>query len=302
MMPTRRFCGGDGSALTGLRLRRLVSFLKRHRLYDTAHALERQTGVFFDAEHLRRMLRDGRWPSASSYALRFFSAGDCSLEADMLIFRILLLRVMADLAGGQAHADLALFQRLYASLRDYPDGDALRRLLLSMRSDVTKASSLYQRIKPKAVEVIMDLVAKCPELKTKTRLPRCTVDPTYIMSLGPGMRVGRMCHKNKAARIPAHVLASSFLRKRPHLLSHKVNHSDVPSAKVLQNTLPTSARPANLFLISSTTDTESSSSSGLKHSRHHDGCYPESSEQVCDSRMCTKRLRIAGQSAVVRPM
>jgi hypothetical protein len=52
--------------------------------------------------------------------------------------------------------------------------------LLSSRSSI-----LYRRIKPKAVADIMDLVAKCPELKAKTRLPRSTFDPAYIMSLGP---------------------------------------------------------------------------------------------------------------------
>jgi hypothetical protein len=37
VMSTRCF-RGDRRTLTGLRLRRIVSFLRRHRLYDTANA------------------------------------------------------------------------------------------------------------------------------------------------------------------------------------------------------------------------------------------------------------------------
>jgi len=47
---------------------------------------------------------------------------------------------------------------------------------------------LYHHIRPLAVEVILNLAAKCPELKAKARLPRCTVDPAYIMSFDPGYK------------------------------------------------------------------------------------------------------------------
>ncbi|KAL6597516.1 hypothetical protein ACP70R_046956 [Stipagrostis hirtigluma subsp. patula] len=121
-MAARRFRGGDGSAtMAGLRLRRIISFLRHHRLHDTAHALERQTGAFFDAAHVRWLLRGGSWAAASSYVLGFVTVGDCSREADMLIVRILTLRVMADFAAGRADAVEALFQRLYASLHARPD-------------------------------------------------------------------------------------------------------------------------------------------------------------------------------------
>ncbi|PVH61961.1 hypothetical protein PAHAL_3G164700 [Panicum hallii] len=47
----------------------------------------------------------------------------------------------------------------------------LRRTLLSMRSDRARASRLYHRVKPMAVEVILNMAAKCPELKAKAQLP-----------------------------------------------------------------------------------------------------------------------------------
>jgi hypothetical protein len=67
--------------------------------------------------------------------LGFIAVRDCSREADMLVVRILILRVMADFTAGRTHDIDALFQRLYASLQSHPDGHHLRRTLLSMRSD-----------------------------------------------------------------------------------------------------------------------------------------------------------------------
>jgi hypothetical protein len=34
-----------------------------------------------------------------------------------------------------------------------------------------RASRLYHRVKPMAVEVILNMAAKCPELKAKAQLP-----------------------------------------------------------------------------------------------------------------------------------
>lgn len=107
-----------------------------------------------------------------------------------------------------------------------PDGHHLRRILLSMRSDRdrARASRLYHHIRPLAVEVILNLAAKCPELKAKARLPRCTVDPAYIMSFDPGSWGYKVHNKHKVGHIPAHVLARSFMLKRPSSISHDMNH------------------------------------------------------------------------------
>ncbi|CAO2204575.1 unnamed protein product [Urochloa humidicola] len=260
MAATRCF-RGDRAALTALRLRRIVSFLRRHRLYDTAHDLERHTGAFFDAAHFRRLLRYFRWADASYYALGFVTAGHCSREADVLVVRILALRIMDEFAAGRTRGVDALFQRLDASLDSQPGGQHLRRVLLSMRSDRARASRLYHRSKTMAVDVILNLAAKCPELKAKSQLPRCTFDPAYALSLGPGLRGSGMPRKNKAGCIPAHVIARSFMRKRPHLVNHDMNYP------------------------------------GKKHSRSYDAHFPESFVQASNSRNDTKRIRTTGEFA-----
>ena len=121
-----------------------------------------------------------------------------------------------------------------------------------------RASRLYHRVKPMVVEFILNMAAKCPELKAKAQLPRCTYNPAYILSLGPRYTSSfsymmqlqshyfdshvmlsfhqsqfpfwyhfkcqlcicyrlRGCNgsrNNKARRLPAHVLARSFMQKR----------------------------------------------------------------------------------------
>ncbi|CAD6269088.1 unnamed protein product [Miscanthus lutarioriparius] len=255
---TTRRRRGARSASAGQRLRRLISFLSRHRLYRTAHTYRgAKTCVFFDAAHLRRMMLRDRWAAASSYALSFVNYRDCSREADELNHRILALRVLTAFAAGQARSVETLFRRMYAYLRFKPDRDriAIRRLLLAMRSDDTKSSRLYGRFKPRAVQGIMDLAAKCPELKAKTRLPR-------YMSLGhpESWRNTPKDHQKHNTNLPARTLARSFLPKRPPQISHKkVNHktncSDAPSTAAFEGMLSTPPAPAKMFPVSSTNDT-----------------------------------------------
>ncbi|CAN6352622.1 unnamed protein product, partial [Urochloa humidicola] len=91
------------------------------------------------------------------------------------------IRVITDLAGGHTltRADDSRFQQLYDSLLAQPNCHAHRRVLLSFRSDRTRASRSYHNTKPKAVDDIIHLVADCPELKPKlSRLPHCTFHPT----------------------------------------------------------------------------------------------------------------------------
>ncbi|KAG0519693.1 hypothetical protein BDA96_08G008800 [Sorghum bicolor] len=247
-MTTRR--AGDRSALARLRLRRLIPLLRRHRLYRAAHVSKRKTSVFFDAARLRRMMLRDRWAAASAYALSFVDDyRHCSHEADELNYRILVLRVLAALAAGQARSVEPLFRRIYACIHFFPEYDRICELLLAMRSDDTKSSRLYGRFKPRAVQGIMDLVAKCPELnKASTRSPRC-------LSLGHTESWRSISHhKNNGSSLPAHSLALSFLTKRPPQISHRMNSSDAPSTAFV-GMLSTSPTPAKMLPVSSTNET-----------------------------------------------
>lgn len=89
------------------------------------------------------MLRD-RWAAASAYALSFVDDyRHCSHEADELNYRILVLRVLAALAAGQARSVEPLFRRIYACIHFFPEYDRICELLLAMRSDDTKCAPLH---------------------------------------------------------------------------------------------------------------------------------------------------------------
>ncbi|XP_044948376.1 uncharacterized protein LOC123397928 isoform X2 [Hordeum vulgare subsp. vulgare] len=208
---------GDVAGLTSLRLRRLLCFLSRWNLSDTAHALEQETGVSFMPEYLRPLLTQDKWAEAEAYVAGLVDLEDCSRLASLVLARIRVFGVMSKFAVGEAStASAASFRRAEAGLLAHPDLHAVRRVLDSMRSDPVKASRLYGHIHPGAVEAIMKWVAKCPELKFKIRPPpRCPFDRTYIVSLGPRFwECKRRGQKNKAGRrIAAHIIARCFMQR-----------------------------------------------------------------------------------------
>ncbi|WVZ76854.1 hypothetical protein U9M48_024781, partial [Paspalum notatum var. saurae] len=198
--------------------------------------LKRETGVFFDAAHLRRMLLHDRWAAASCYALRFPTVGDCSSAGDMLRCRLVVFRVIANYAACRRTCAVnALFQGLYDSLHGHPKCHPHRRMLLSLRSEHSKwcqvslvvrivcsgklellvsgdklgndDTLLHRSTKSKVVEDIMYLVARCPELKAKAQLPHCSFNSKYIVSLGywdvrcvTGINLATLRHMSSSVR------------------------------------------------------------------------------------------------------
>ncbi|TVU44118.1 hypothetical protein EJB05_03551 [Eragrostis curvula] len=62
---------GQSSAVSLLHLRRLDRFLRSQGLHSTAHTLEKESLVYFDAAYLRKLVRGGRWDAAWRYVHRF---------------------------------------------------------------------------------------------------------------------------------------------------------------------------------------------------------------------------------------
>ncbi|KAM3254879.1 hypothetical protein ACQJBY_048372 [Aegilops geniculata] len=173
-------------------------------------------------EYLRLLLAQDKWAEAEAYVAGLVDLEDCSQLASLVLARIRVFGVMSKLAVGEAGTvSTASFRRAEAGLLAHPELHAVRRVLDSMLSDPDKASRLYAHIHPGAVEAIMKWVTKCPEFKSKNRPPpRCPFDRTYIVSLGPRFwecrgRGLKGSLKNKdGRRIPAHILARCFMRRR----------------------------------------------------------------------------------------
>ncbi|XP_040245334.1 uncharacterized protein [Aegilops tauschii subsp. strangulata] len=241
---------GDVAGLTSLRLRRLLCFLRRWNLSDTAHAYVSLNLLFAaggdtncnDAcmiqggfsRALQAGAGDGRvlhagvpaaaagpgqvgGSQAEAYVAGLVDLEDCSRLASLVLSRIRVFGVMSKFAVGEASTvSAASFRRAEVGLLAHPELRAVRRVLDSMRSDPDKASRLYAHIHPGAVEAIMKWVTKCPEFKSKNRAPpRCRFDRTYIVSLGPSFWEcrGRGLNNKSGRRIPAHILARCFMRR-----------------------------------------------------------------------------------------
>ncbi len=49
----------------------ILQFLKEEGLNDAVHALERTTGLYFDAKHFQELVVAGNWERAEEYLLGF---------------------------------------------------------------------------------------------------------------------------------------------------------------------------------------------------------------------------------------
>lgn len=195
---------GDVAGLTSLRLRRLVWFLRRWNLCNTAHALEQETGV----SYLRLLLVTQKWEQAYAYVEGQVDPAAASSMAAMILSRIHIFGIMAKFSRGEASTvSDASFQRADATLLASPELHPARRVLHTLRSDPFKARIQYGHISRGAVEAVLKWAAKCPELNAKTlSRPRCPFDYTYVVSLGARFwERGRRGKKNRIGRrIPAH--------------------------------------------------------------------------------------------------
>ncbi|KAL9400379.1 hypothetical protein Peur_009340 [Populus x canadensis] len=65
----------------------ILQFLKYENLQDTAHALERETGIFFDAKHFEIMVLGGKFDEAEKYLSGFTNMHD-NLDSTKIFFEL----------------------------------------------------------------------------------------------------------------------------------------------------------------------------------------------------------------------
>ncbi|TVU22274.1 hypothetical protein EJB05_31958 [Eragrostis curvula] len=201
------------------RVRRLLSvFLKRHREVTAVKEVE-----VFKAAHLEQMMRSRQWDDAEGYLDRFLLPIPCderSSISDKLFIDISMLRILAKIAAGGKEGSKAA--SLFRKLPPSPFAVHLKKFIAQMKSDITRPNLLkiWHKIELEGVAMIMDLVAKCPELQgdhvtVPPEMPRLWVAAQHRLRQGPSR-----C-KKKAAGRPPHVLTRAFLQKRQTLSCEK---------------------------------------------------------------------------------
>ncbi|TVU05353.1 hypothetical protein EJB05_48512, partial [Eragrostis curvula] len=209
-------CPG-GLMVSRLRLRRMLCVLKHHRLDAAAHEYAGgETGVFFDAAYMERLMRMGSWEKADGYLHHFLPAAEHRSPQSMSL--VLHLRSAWTLAvvaaGGPTAADFASH---FDGLKGRSASN-FRHVLHTMHADQPRASKLWKNVAPSAVNTALDKIAKCPELKGKLHLPHDRPMPWDVIPL-IGAHGSPRRYRKPADRTPADVVARAFKRQKRSLLS-----------------------------------------------------------------------------------
>nr|XP_051190242.1 uncharacterized protein LOC127303563 [Lolium perenne] len=215
--------------------RRDSAFLKQHGLHHTAHTLEMEAGVFFQAAHLLELVSQGRWGPAHRY-LRSFSAlwgdddGAATRQYTALLDSLAHNSKLAWFAcrGDEGGRAASLRKPPFHLFREYPETAEREAMYCSMTSQQARESVDWNDIKLRTLEKAKELLQLRPNLERlpSNRLPRHMPMPQDIVPLGfrgcrrhPRKRVG-----HKAARDIAYFLVHKRMPPR-----QKIKHAGASS-------------------------------------------------------------------------
>ncbi|KAL6842812.1 hypothetical protein ACP4OV_027656 [Aristida adscensionis] len=180
----RRACDGEaypsGRMASRLRFRRIICFLKNQGL-DPA-AIERRASSSTPA--ISQLMMRGRWDEADSYLHGFVTASrSSSPQAIDLIIHVSTARMLASIAAGGRHASELGTSFDSESVSREPRLLRCRDVIHKMHADYHRAFKVWAEAAPYAMNVALDMVAKCPDLKGKLHLTHDTPMPWEVTSL-----------------------------------------------------------------------------------------------------------------------
>ncbi|PUZ42643.1 hypothetical protein GQ55_9G598900 [Panicum hallii var. hallii] len=295
---------GQPSAVALLHLRRLDRFLKHRGLHRTADTLERESLVHFDAAHLQKLVKDGRWSAAWYYLRRFSPLWEPEGEGTNQQYTSLLHSLSDDsmlaflACRGDEGGRAASLMFPGPSSRALPSDDAFRNkfsetikrhdLCHSMTSAQARASVDWENIKLKTLEKIEELLRLHPDLKCSLRMRSPQRVPTLSEIIPLGLRGPKRHQRNRVGRKPARELAHFLLHIQKRLPSSQdtdqSGDSGVSSDTLLESTLANEAKASDISL--------SAANTGIKRARSQDDCYTEISNH--GPKACYKRPRRFG--------
>ncbi|KAK3139160.1 hypothetical protein QOZ80_5AG0378760 [Eleusine coracana subsp. coracana] len=221
---------GPPSAVLLLHLRRLDRFLKRQGFHRTAHTLERESLVHFDAAHLQNLVREGRWSAAWRYLGSFSPLWEPKGEGTNLQYTALMhsfghYSTLAFLAcrgdeGGRAArchyprpSELAhpSEEEFRTKFRDVIERHDLYR---SMASAEARASVDWDNIKLTTLDKIQELLRLRPDLDCSLWMRSLQHAPTPSQIIPLGLWRSRRHPRKRTEQKPARQVAHFILQKR----------------------------------------------------------------------------------------
>ncbi|KAK3143708.1 hypothetical protein QOZ80_4AG0303910 [Eleusine coracana subsp. coracana] len=217
------------------RHRRLLAYLRRHRLVDSFGSLALETDVFFWLEHLQELARRGKWVDAIKYIARFTPSGHILGDQGQVFYHFVVMhRVLESIAAGEEFgASIAgEYERYLKENPGAPPGNVkLASILLSvLKSDKLRASINWDLVRHKAADMIEDLIQQVPEFNDLLRMPNCPSRPHNVLPIGFSSRPRR--HVKGVDRVPASNVAHFYLEKRRSLPFPSHSHEAVSSLEL----------------------------------------------------------------------
>ncbi|XP_044320339.1 uncharacterized protein [Triticum aestivum] len=183
-------CTVQYSCVKRLRERRLLSFLLDQGFHGAFRELTRETAALFDLEHMRRLVRRGRWYDALFYLSTFLpplKSERRSLRAKIFHNFLLMHGRFADVVAGNKDPYL---DKQYANGRSNST-DAERRFrsmnysILAPDAGQLRAAIDWGRVRSHAEFVVRRMALATPELRRPMVLPsRCKHD---VLPIGTGL-------------------------------------------------------------------------------------------------------------------
>uniref|UniRef100_A0A453KF75 Uncharacterized protein n=5 Tax=Aegilops tauschii subsp. strangulata TaxID=200361 RepID=A0A453KF75_AEGTS len=211
------------------RQRRLLSFLRRQKLFDTYDALTGESGARIDLYHLADLVKAGRWDEAIEHLSRFLPPDPAlGVHGRVLLHFLRVHKALHDIVSG-APESRAVSAALRMCFTKNFAITKLRAILWSLLSSSGFRDSLdFGRVRDKAASTVVYLAYQTPELREHVKEARGPAEPHNVLPIGFGFRPRR-----HVKRIPGSVLVRHYLRKRRMLPSSISSHREGLSSESL---------------------------------------------------------------------
>ncbi|KAF7010594.1 hypothetical protein CFC21_024993 [Triticum aestivum] len=185
-------CTAQYSCVKRLRERRLLSFLLDQGFHGAFRELTRETAALFDMDHMRWLVRRGRWYDALFYLNIFLpplKSERRSLRARIFHNFLLMHGRFADVVAGNKDPYL---DKQYANGRSNST-DAERRFrsmnysILAPDAGQLRAAIDWDRVRSHAEFVVRRMALATPELRRPMVLPSRCMMPHDVLPIGTGL-------------------------------------------------------------------------------------------------------------------
>ncbi|KAF7017935.1 hypothetical protein CFC21_031288 [Triticum aestivum] len=190
-------CTVQYSCVKRLRERRLLSFLVDQGFHGAFRELNRETGVLFNVEHIRRLVRRGQWDEALMYLNTFlppFISERRSFRARIFNNFLLMHPRFANVVTGNKdmHLDKQYAYGRSSSTRAERRFRSMNYSILAPDSGHLRAAIDWDKVRSHAACLIPELAHRTPELKRRTVLPSRCMMPHDVLPIGTGQRYCRL--------------------------------------------------------------------------------------------------------------